>query len=107
MAGDLQRHIHHLHLLAAEDTDPKLVKVLLGDKQVVKSVCEIALNVLRGRVDLSPEEKKDLHKYRKLLYKLCNSDCTFARKRQALVQTGAGFLPALLIPALSFIASLF
>jgi len=107
MAGDLQSHIHHLHLLAAADANPKLVKTLLADKQVVKCVCEIALNVLRGRVDLTPDEKENLHKYRKLLYKLCNKDCTFARKRQALVQTGAGFLPALLIPALSFIASLF
>jgi len=107
MAGDLQRYIHHLHLLGAEDTDPKIIKVLLADKQVVKCVCEVALNVLRGRVDLSPDEKQNLHKYRKLLYKLCDKDCTFARKKQALVQTGSGFLPALLIPALSFLASLF
>jgi len=107
MSENVRKHLHHLHVLHCESCNPKIVKALLADKDVFQCVCEIAINVLRGRVTLKPSQEAELKKFKKLLYKIADKQLTLASKRKVLVQKGSGFLPALLIPALSFLSSLF
>lgn len=76
-----------------------------ADKDTILSICEIALNILHGNVDLSDSQKQKLYKYRQYLRKL-SSKKGGVNKRRRIVQSGGGpFLVALLAPILGGLIS--
>ena len=86
---------------------PKLRKAILANSksEVVKTLSECSLNLLRGNVKLTPCKKKKLQKHRVHLRKLADKRVSLTSKKKAIVQQG-GFLLPLLGAVLPTIASL-
>lgn len=94
-------------------------KVLLrtADEQLVKCICECALNVLKGVVGLKPGIKNRLKKHKSVLRQLAAGSIASQRgagratyrkkyswkaKKRLMLQKGCGvFLPLLLAPIIS------
>lgn len=73
---------------------------------VIKTLCECAVNVIRGNVSLTKKKKNRLSSYKQSLRKLSDKSIPLYKKRQLLVQRGDGFLSILLPAAISVISSL-
>ena len=103
----------HANILRAlNQLEGKQRVVLLGnaDQNLVKCLCECALNILRGNVPLKPGEKNRLRKHAKLLRLLSvkRKNNNFRGKKKLLLQHGAGgFLPALLAPIIAAVVNKF
>lgn len=95
---DILRALYHLN--------PEQRKALLqkADAQLVRYICECALNVLQGNIPLTKGHKSRLRKHADILRKLANSTDNFAKKKKIIVQRG-GFLPVLLAPLIGTILS--
>jgi hypothetical protein len=72
-----------------------------ADKELVQSICECALNTLKGNVPLKPCQKKTLSRYKRILRKLVHPKGGWKSKRKILIQHGGAFFPALLAPILA------
>lgn len=76
-----------------------------AEKKLIENICEISLNILRGGVKLSNNQKKKLYKHRKLIRKLSNKRGGVNNKKKIVQQGGGAFLVALLAPVLEGIIS--
>lgn len=85
---------------------PRSVKALIktADKDLVHTLCECGLNVLKGNVPLTANQKRRLSRHKGTLRALVRKGQS-EKKRKALLQKG-GFLGALLSPVLGFLSSL-
>lgn len=94
-------------LRAIVNMTPSRRKLFLknADKELVQSICECALNTLKGNVPLKPCQKKSLSRYKHILRNLVKPKGGWKSKRKFLIQKGGGILPALLIPVLSSLLS--
>ena len=94
-------------LNALNSAQPRLRKAILstGGKQLILAISEIVKNVLLGNVKLTSQDIKKLGRYKKVLRTLATRKPKLAHRRRLLVQHG-GFLPTLIGPALSILASL-
>lgn len=63
----------------------------------VKGICECSLNVLKGNIPITPQQKRQLGKYKSTLRKIANKKGTLSNKKKVIIQQG-GFLN-ILIPA--------
>ena len=72
---------------------------------LIKALCECSLNILKGRIKLSPTQKKKLSRHKKNLRLLATKKSTLKHRKRVL-QKG-GFLGALLGPVLGVLRSLF
>jgi len=75
-----------------------LIKKASSDN--IDALSEVALNVLKGNLELSKTEKKKLQRHKKKLRVLGRRNISVKRKKSFLVQEG-GFLPLMLTPFLS------
>ena len=66
---------------------------------VIKSICNAALNCQAGPVPLSKGQKQILRKHRKIINTLVQKEVPLERKRQVLVQHGGG-IAALILPVI-------
>jgi len=83
------------------------IKAILANckGELVKTLSECSLNLLRSNVKLTPCQKRKLRKYRTHLRKLEDKRVSLTSKKKAIVQRG-GFLIPLLGAVLPTIASL-
>lgn len=93
---DILRALYHLN--------PEQRRALLkkADTQLIRYICECALNVLQGNVPLKKVHKSRLKKHANVLRKLIKPTTGFSTKKKIIVQQG-GFLPALLAPIIGTI----
>ena len=87
---------------------PKVRKALLKKNcspEFLRCLSECAKNVLNGNVRLTPIQKKQLSKQKKLLRKIVLKKTPLKTKRR-IAQTG-GFLGALLSPIVKILGGLF
>jgi hypothetical protein len=64
---------------------------------VVKKISDIALNALKGNVDLTPARRHQFGKYRREITALSDKNIPLKRKRAILTQTGGfAWIPALI-----------
>lgn len=100
----LRKHIKLLETLA--HVKPSIAKSIIKkcDKYCIKSISELALNTLRGNIELNSHDSQKLRKYRKQLHLLANKRTSVVLKKRTL-QKG-GFLPALLATVVPIIAGL-
>ena len=105
MAKRVQKHLKTLEVL--ETAKPKLRKGILenSEKDLIHCICECCLNILKGNVELTPEQKRRLSYHKMNIRKLSSRDTPFSEKREILIQKG-GFLPALLGPIIGIVSSL-
>lgn len=97
-AQRLKRNTNFLQAL--QRGDKKVQRALLkgASKDEIDCLCEICLNVLKGKVQLSSKQKAELATYKNSLRKLASKSTTGPKKR-SLLQRG-GFIGALLGPLL-------
>lgn len=86
---------------------PKAAKSVLKvvDRDVLETIGECCVNVLKGNVPLTPSQKKRLYKHRSTLRRLASTKRASDKVKRGLVQKG-GFLGSLLLPLISTLAPL-
>jgi hypothetical protein len=86
---------HNAQVLKA--TKPKLRKAILSncDRELVNSICECILNVLRGNTKFSDCAKRKIRKHRATLQKVADRHVSLSAKKRAIVQRGGILLPLL------------
>ena len=94
--------VRELYVLRLQSIRIEVITVPLGvhvhgDPELIRALCECAHNILRGNVQMTPQEKERLRKYQTKLRLLARKNVSVKQKRRHLQQTG-GFLPALLAP---------
>lgn len=75
-----------------------------ADANLIKTICEIIHNILRGNVNLKPETRSALEKYKKELRCLACTKRNTQKKRKIIIQKGAGFVPLIIGSILSSLA---
>jgi len=82
------------------DANPKLKKAIIkhASSDLVTAILEIALNMLKGVIKLTPQQKHRLSRYKKEFRSLAKKNVSVNRKRKLLVQKGGGAGLALLLP---------
>jgi hypothetical protein len=75
-----------------------------ADIGVVKSICEIADNTLKGNVKLNSKQKSRLSRHKKVLRRLARKGANWKAKKRILVQKGGALIP-LLLPLLGGVLS--
>lgn len=88
--------------------DPEVVKVILkhASPGLLKSLCNIALNAVRGEdISFTPQQKKLFRKHKAAIVALANRDISLASKKRILQRGGGFFIPALIGGVLSLLGS--
>lgn len=106
MSRRLSNNADFLRVLAK--AKPNLRRAILKccHSELIKVICEVTLNVLHGVVPLNSQQERKLKRYKKILRALADRSLSLKKKKEHLNQTGGSFLPALLPPVLSALASL-
>ena len=104
-----QRVARHLSLLNTLKNSrgarrKKIIKDASGD--FVLTLCELAYNVLKGKIPLNARQYSRIRRHKKCLRSVARKKGVNGRKRRRLLCQQGGFLPALLGVALPFITSL-
>lgn len=76
------------------DKDKRLIVKYLNNDGIMR-FCELILNILKGRINLSSNDILKLRKYKRPLRYMINRSRAISKKRSLLIQKG-GFLGALL-----------
>jgi hypothetical protein len=103
----LKRHLPCLQVLAT--SKPSLQKAILCkcDKDLIYCICECAYNFLgKSSVPYPRKTINGLKKHKRLLRLLADKRVQLAKKKKQLVNQSGGFLPTLLVPLLTFVASI-
>jgi hypothetical protein len=105
MANSVKRQAPQLKTLCS--CQPKDRRVLLkhADPELVRVICECALNVLEGNIPISSRDKKRLLRNKNLLRRLAGNRDSLPQKKRLIVQSGGSFLLALLPAVISLIGS--
>ena len=82
------------------DANPKLIKAIIenASPDFIKAISEIALNMLKGIIKLTPHQKQRLSRYKKQFRSLAKKTLSLKKKRKLLTQRGGGAGLALLLP---------
>lgn len=98
MSCRVERHVDLLRWLS--QAKPAEIRSIIKsvDKDLLDTLCECGLNVLKGRVPLTPIQKSRLRRHKTGLRRLVQKSTPLKEKR-ALLQKG-GFLGTLLAPVL-------
>jgi len=101
----IKSSFYKLHAL--KDAKPKLRKAIISncDKELIHTISECALNVLRGNVNLSDCQKKRLRKFKGSLKTVIDKRVPLSRKKRLINQRG-GFLIPLISAVLPTLASI-
>ena len=78
-----------------------------ADADFLNALCEIALNILRGKIPLTAKQYALLKKRKEHVRLIADKRINFTRKKKIINQRGHGFILPLLGAALPFITSLF
>lgn len=93
-----------LRALYLLDEEQRLLLLRRASPNLIKCICECALNILLGNVPLKSHEKTRLRKHADVLRKL--ADKTKRNKKKIILQKGRGcFLPSLLLPVVTTVLS--
>jgi len=107
MSERVKRNIDFLTVLAK--CNKKQRKALLEhcDKDLILTLSEIAINVLKGIVNLTSAQKAKLRRYRKQLRALADRQLPLKHKKRHLLQSGGSLLLTLLPPVISALQAVF
>lgn len=107
MSDRVRRNIDFLTVLTK--CNKKQRKALLEhcDKELILTISEIAINVLKGVVQLTPAQTAKLRRFRKQLRALADRQVPLKHKKSHIVQSGGSLLLTLLPPVLSVLKEVF
>ena len=101
----MKQNADALRFLAKCNPRQRKAVIQHADNGLLDSLCECALNLLKGHVRLNPKQKKKLSIHKQRLRSLSNKKVARKKKKTILNQHG-GFVGALLAPVLGTIVSL-
>ena len=98
MSAVVRRALPLLKVLV--DASPKLKKAIIkhAPPGLVIAISEIALNLLKGVIELTPHQKRRLSSYRKEFRSLAKKNVSVGKKRKILVQKGGSAALTVLLP---------
>lgn len=99
------KHMHLLNVLARAKPSERKELLKKSNFGLIKSIVECIENVLNGNVKLDRTHMKKLKRYKSQLRRIYSSGKKWSSKKKVIIQTGGGFLPTLLIPVITAIAS--
>jgi len=107
MSSRINRNRERLKLLYK--APPALRKVILrtANDDFINTLCEIALNILQGKIPLTPSQHTRLRRQKKDLRLLANKTVLISKKKKRLINQTGGFLLPLLSVAIPLFTSLF
>lgn len=88
------------------NNNKKLKIINQCSNRVFYAICEICRNIINGVIPLSSSNLNKLKKHKDLLRKLSQKKISLATRKKLIIQQG-GALSTILVPALTFLASLF
>lgn len=95
-----------LHTLAKiRNEDKRRQKIAEVRDCVIDAISELADNCLRGNIPLNRNRFKKLSQFKQILRKLRRKNKVKTRRNLLIQQGGVAFLPLLIPPALSLLAS--
>ena len=106
MSSVVRRALPLLKVLV--DASPKLKKAIIkhGPRELVIAISEIVLNLIKGVIKLTAQQKKRLSAYKKKLLSLAKKNVSLGTKKKILVQKGGSAVVSVLLPlALSLLSS--
>lgn len=98
MSRSVNINLELLKAIVKLDSRRSLLKV--ADKSLVTAICECALNILNGNVEITQEQKEKLRKYKTFLRLLAKSKTPWQERRKAIVNKGNTVIPLLVEAAL-------
>jgi hypothetical protein len=107
MSERVRRNIDFLSVLAKCNKKQRKALIEHCDSDLIVTLSEIAINVLKGVVKLSPAQKAKLHRFKKHLRSLATRQTPIKHKKRFLVQSGGSLLLTLLPPVISFLQQAF
>ena len=86
--------------------NPRQARAIINtaDNELLNTLCECSLNVLQGRIPVTPHQKQKLRRFKNQLHTLASKNASLTRKKK-LLQKG-GFLSALLSPIAGLLTNL-
>lgn len=99
------KHMHLLNALARAKPSERRELLKKSNFGLIKSIVECIENVLNGNVKLDKSHIKKLKRHKTQLRKIHSSGKKWSSKKKVIIQSGGGFLPALLLPVITAIAS--
>ena len=106
MSARISRNRERLKQLYSAPPAHRKVILRTANADFINSLCEIALNILQGKIPLTPRQHTKLRRRKKDLRILANKNVLISRKKRLINQTG-GFLLPLLSVAIPLFTSLF
>lgn len=104
----MKKQLPCLQILSRKGVKKNLKRVLLSDLDVVRAIMECSLNMLSRKIPLDKQQEKGLKRYKWQLNYLTNKKKAIKTKQRKLInQTGSGFLPWLIGPAIGLLTKLF
>lgn len=97
-------------LQALVHASPKQRKALIqhADKTLIRHICECSLNILKGNIPLTGNEKKSLKKYKAILRRLVHKKHkSVNKKKKILNQKGGSVLPLIIGPVIAALINKF
>ena len=91
MSQRVQRQIDFLKVLCKSSHKQRHGIIEGTNSELIKAICECALNCLKENVSLTHDQKQKLNRHKQKLRSLADKKCSIARKKEFLVQKG-GFL---------------
>lgn len=98
MTKRIKKFAKTLDYLATCDKHTGKAIIKSASKELLNCFSDICYNILKGRLDLSTNDKKKLSKHKSAIRTIANKKTTAQTKKQ-LIQRG-GFLGSLLVPLL-------
>lgn len=105
MSERLKKNVPYLHVLARGSPTQRQGVLKGANTDLVKCLCECALNILKGNVPLSAAHKRKLKTQKKSLRLLSNKKVSIVRKKKLINQKG-GFISAIAAPVLGILGEL-
>lgn len=99
--------IEHLPILKAlAASTPRLRRTILesGNLQLIKAIVECIENVIKGNITLDEKHFEKLKRHKGVLRKVSKTPNKLSQKKKVIIQSGGGFLPALLLPVITVLA---
>lgn len=115
MTAGIERHLALLEVIKTANPELRRSIIKHSDPEVIDAITEVCYNYLRGNIECSKTQFKQLSKHKNCLRKIvkcgdknCRSKTNQARgkERAILMQKGNGFWLPLLIPVISELSSL-
>lgn len=105
MMRRMRSNYHALHVLRREQLKLRKAIITNSRKELLNSISECALNVLRGNVQLSACQKRKLQQHKAIIRKVSDKHVPLSAKRRIILQRG-DFLVPLLSAVLPVLAAL-